>query len=77
MIFIINQHDSFKYLTYTSCHPPHTKNNIWLPLAKRIASIVTDNRQDRLKELKEHLTDRNHPQHIIDYSFTEIFPPKF
>ena len=33
--------------------------------------------QNRLKELKEHLLDRKHPQHIIDYSFTKIFQPKF
>ena len=46
--------NSFNYLTYTSCHPPHTKNNISLSLAKRIVSIVTNNRGNRLKELKEH-----------------------
>ena len=44
--------DPFNYLTYTSCHPPHTKNNISLSLAKRIVSIVTNNRENRLKELK-------------------------
>ena len=68
---------SFNYLTYTSCHPPHTKNNISLSLAKRIVSIVTNNRENRLKELKEHLLDRKHPQYIIDYSFTKIFQPEF
>ena len=71
----INQ--SFNYLTYTSCYPPHTKKNIPLSLAKRIVSIVCNNKEDRLKELKEHLLDRKHPQHIIDYSFTKIFLPKF
>ena len=35
---------SFNYLPYTSCHPPHTKNNMLLPSAKRIVSIVTNNR---------------------------------
>ena len=69
--------NSFNYLTYTSCHPPHTKNNISLSLAKRIVSIVTYNRENRLMELKEHLLDRKHPQYIIDYSFTKIFQPKF
>ena len=39
--------NSFNYLTYTSCHPPHTKNNILLSLAKLIVSIVTNNRERR------------------------------
>ena len=69
--------NSFNYLTYTSCHPPHTKNNILLSLAKRIVSIVTNNREKRVKELKEHLLDRKHPQNIIDCSFTKIFHLKF
>ena len=25
----------------------------------------------------EHLLDRKHPQHFIDYSFGKIFQPKF
>ena len=69
--------NSFNHLTYTSCHLPHTKNNILLSLAKRIVSIVTNNRENRLRELKEHLLDRKHPQHVIEYSFTKIFQPKF
>ena len=48
-----------------------------LSLAKRIVSIVTNDRENRLKELKEHLLDRKHPQHITDYSFTKIFQPKY
>ena len=68
---------SFNYLTYTNCHLPHTKSNILLPLARRIVSIVTNKRENRLKELKEHLLYRKHPQHIIDYSLTKIFQPKF
>ena len=35
---------SLNYLTYTSCHLPHTKNTISLCLGKRIVSIVTNNR---------------------------------
>ena len=38
--------NSFNYLTYTSCHPPNTKNNISLSLAKRIVSIITNNREN-------------------------------
>ena len=58
--------NSFNYLTYTSCYPPHTKNNISLSLAKRIVAIVTNNRENWFKELKEQLLDKKHPQHIID-----------
>ena len=36
--------NSFNYLTHSSCHPSHTKNNTALSLAKRIINIVTDNR---------------------------------
>ena len=45
--------NSFNYWTYTSCHLPHTSSNISLPLAKRIVSVETNNRENRLKELKE------------------------
>ena len=39
--------------------------------------MLVYNRENRLKELKEYLLDRKHPQHIIDYNFTKIFQPKF
>ena len=68
--------NSFDYLTYSSCHPSHTKNNIALSLAKRIINIVTDNSEKRLSELKKHLIERNHPPEIIDYIFTKCFQPK-
>ena len=68
--------NSFNYLTYSSCHPSHTKNNIALSLAKRIINIVTDNREKRLSELKKHLIERNYPPEIIDYTFTKCFQPK-
>ena len=48
----------------TVCHPPHT------------VIIVTNNTENRLKELKEHLLDRKHLQHIKDYSFTKYFIKK-
>ena len=34
--------NSFSYLRNKSCHPPHTKNNIALSLARHIVRIVTD-----------------------------------
>ena len=48
-----------------------------LSLARCIVSIVTNNRENWLKNLKEYLLDRKHPQHIICYNFTKIFQPKF
>ena len=65
--------NSFSYLHYKSCHPPHTKNNIALSLARRIVRIITDNTNNRLQELKGHLLKRKHPEKIIDYSFTKLF----
>ena len=55
----------------------HTKNNVSLSLVNRIVSLVTNNRENRVKELKEHLLDRKNSQYIIDYSFTKLFQPKF
>ena len=54
--------NSFTYLHYTRCHPPHTKSNIALSLARRIVRIVTDNTNNRLQELKAHLLKRKHPK---------------
>ena len=64
------------YLTYSSCHPSHTKNNITLSLAKRIINTINDNTEKRLSELKKHLLERNHPPETIDYTFTKCFQQK-
>ena len=45
--------NSFNYLTYSSCHPSHTKNYLALSLARRIINTVTDNRKKRLSKLKK------------------------
>ena len=58
--------NSFSYLSNKSCHPPHTKNNIALSLARRIVRIVTDNTNNQLQELNGHLLKRKHPKRIID-----------
>ena len=50
---VFDIYDSYStHSTRTSCHKPHTKNNILLSLAKRIVSIVTNNREKQIKELK-------------------------
>ena len=68
--------NSFSYLKYNSCHLSHTNNNISLSLARRIIRIVTDNRDYRLEERRQNLLKRNHPEKIINYSFTKSFQPK-
>ena len=68
--------NSFSYLKYNSCHPSHTKNNILLSLARCIIRIVTDNRNYRLEELRQNLLKRNHPEKIINCSFTKSFQTK-
>ena len=68
--------NSFSYLHYKSCPPPHMKNNIALSLARRIVRIVTDNTNNQLQELKGHLQKRKHPEKITDYSFTKLFQPR-
>ena len=65
--------NSFSYLHYKSCHPPHMKNNIALSLARRIVRVVTDNTNNQLQERKGHLLKRKHPEKIIEYSFTMLF----
>ena len=39
-------------------------------------TIVTDNRDYRLEELIQNLLKRNHPEKIINYSFTKSFQAK-
>ena len=65
--------NSFNYLTYSSCYPIHTKNNIAPSLPKWIINIITDNREERLSELKKQHIERNHPPKIIDCTFTKCF----
>ena len=68
--------NSFNYLSYSSCDPSHTKNNIALSLSKRIINIITDNKEKRLSELKKHLNERNYPSEVINYTFNKCFQPK-
>ena len=64
------------FLHCKSCHPPHTKNNIALSVARRIVQIATDNKNNRLQDLKDHLLKRKHPEKVIDYSFTKLSQPR-
>ena len=44
-----------------------------LSLVKLIVRIVTNNKNNRLQELKDHLPKRKHPEKIIHYSLTKLF----
>lgn len=67
--------DSHNYLNYGSCHPCHTRDNIALSLAKRIVRIVSDNREEALDDLKQHLVRQDHPTEKINYAFSRSFSP--
>ena len=68
--------DSYNYLSYSSCHPRHTRDNIALSLAKRIVQIVSKDRDSRLEQLKKNLISRDHPPDTINFTFTKIMQPK-
>ena len=63
--------DSKQYLLYTSCHPEHTRNSIPYNLARRLKTIVSDERtlRKRLEELEEFLIKRKYPLSLIEDAF--------
>ena len=63
---------SFGYLHYKDC-THRTRKTIVLSLARHIVRIVTDNKNNRLEEVKDHLLKRKHLDKILDYSFTKLF----
>ena len=68
--------NSFSYLRYSSCHPPHTIKNIALSLGKRIVRIVSDNIDERLEEMKNHLIQRDHPKAVVEKALAKLYQPK-
>ena len=56
--------DSKQYLNFRSCHPKHTKTSIPYNLARRICTIVSDQRQreTRLSELRNSLQKAKLPR---------------
>ena len=63
--------DSKQYLLFYSCHPRHTKVNIPYNLARRLRTIISEDRilKIRMQELKSFLTKQNYPIQIIDHGF--------
>ena len=78
--------DTKQYLTYKSCHPRSTKNNVPYNLARRVCTIITNDslRNKRLIELKDSLLARDYPESVIDngiemaskLDITELRTPK-
>ena len=54
-----------------------TTHKVLLSLAKRLLRLITNNKENQLKELKEHVFDTQHPRHIVDDSFTKYFNQSF
>ena len=61
--------DTFQYLSFTACHPLHTKKNVPFNIARRICTIVEeqDTTKERLEDLKKKLTLENYPRQITTY----------
>ena len=61
-----------KYLLPSSCHPPHTTQNIPFSLALRIIRICSEpeERDARLLELKDMLLTRDYPRSLINAAVT-------
>ena len=59
--------DTKQYLNFYSCHPKHTKKSIPYNLARRVCTIVSDEklRDRRLSELFQSLLKRNYPKLLI------------
>ena len=57
--------DSKQYLLYTSCHPKHTRNSIPYNLARRLKTIVSDERTPH-NRLEEVLIKRKYPLSPIE-----------
>ena len=59
--------DSFNYFDFQSCAPRHVKRNIPYTLARRIATIVSDDKlkTQRLAELRPKLQRRGYPERLI------------
>ena len=59
--------DTKQYLNFYSCHPRHTKKSIPYNLARRICTIVSDEKRKdrRLSELFQSLLKRNYPESLI------------
>ena len=59
--------DTKQYLNLYSCHPRHTKKSIPYNLARRVCTIVSDEklRDRRLSELFQSLLKRNYPKLLI------------
>ena len=67
--------NAFTYLKFNSCHPRHTINNLAGSLARRIINIISNNREQQLNELSDHMLARGHPRENIVRSISNTMVP--
>ena len=74
MTFFTNLQIPNNIFLYTSCHPKHTRNSIPYNLARRLKTIVSDERtlHKRLEELEEFLIKRKYPLSLIEDAFKKL-----
>lgn len=68
--------NAFSYVRFNSCHPRHTRENLAGALSRRIIQIVSENRDNRLSELSNHLKIRGYPSSVINDSFSKVMSPQ-
>ena len=73
MIFIINQLIQLFNLHKLSTTTHKEQYIAIISKYRNTKKKKKEKNPQQLKELKEHLLDRKHPQQFIDYSFTKIF----
>ena len=59
--------DTHQYLSFNSCHPRATKNNIPYSQARRICTIIDNpyERDEKLKQMYDFFKDRGYPVKLI------------
>jgi hypothetical protein len=65
--------DTHQYLSYNSCHPRHTKNNIPYSQARRICTIIDDpcEKNEKLQQMYDFFIDRGYPPELIKNGITK------
>ena len=60
-------------VTFTKLSPTAHEQQIALLLARRIARVNADNKNNKLQKLKYYLLNRKHSEKITDYSIKKLF----
>ena len=63
--------NTFQYLHYKSAHPPSTRKAVITVEATRFRR-TNSNVDDTITQLKEHLQDRNYPEHLLSDTLAKV-----